>query len=156
MPALRERIEDIPILVQHFLEGANTNFGRSVAVISSDAMSQMIEYRWPGNIRELKNTIERAVLITDGATLTSKSLPPHISKQVDDKVSTPAPSTTQDLNETVKNVERQLILDALERSDGVQRKAAKMLGITERVLWYKVKKYEIKVSEDAPPDSEDS
>ena len=156
MPALRERIEDIPILAEHFLEGANTSFGRRVGAISSDAMNQLIEYRWPGNIRELKNTVERAVLIADGEILSSKSLPPHISKQVDDRPSAAAPTTTQDLNETVKNVERQLILDALERSDGVQRKAAKVLGITERVLWYKVKKYEIKVSENAPSESNDS
>ena len=156
MPALRERIEDVPILAEHFLEGANASFGRAVAAISSEAMNQLIEYRWPGNIRELKNTIERAVLIADGETLTSKSLPPHISKQVDDRPSAAAPTTTQDLNETVKNVERQLILDALERSDGVQRKAAKMLGITERVLWYKVKKYEIKVSEEALSEPDDA
>ena len=156
MPALRERIEDIPILAEHFLVGANTSFGRAVGVISSDAMNQLIEYRWPGNIRELKNTIERAVLIADGEILSSKSLPPHISKQVDDKPSAAAPTTTQNLNETVKSVERQLILDALERSDGVQRKAAKVLGITERVLWYKVRKYEIKVSEEAPSESDDS
>ena len=156
MPALRERIEDIPILAQHFLEAANTSFGRAVRTISSDAMNRLIEYPWSGNIRELKNTIERAVLMTDGETLTSKFLPPHISKEVDDKPSAAVPSTTQDLNETVKSVERQLILDALDRSDGIQRKAAKMLGITERVLWYKVKKYEIKVSEDAAPGSEDS
>ena len=156
MPALRERIEDIPILAEHFLEGANTSFGRRVGAISSDAMNHLIEYRWPGNIRELKNTVERAVLIADGEILSSKSLPPHISKQVDDRPSAAAPTTTQDLNETVKNAERQLILDALERSDGVQRKAAKVLGITERVLWYKVKKYEIKVSENAPSESNDS
>ena len=73
MPALRERIEDIPILAEHFLEGANTSFGRRVGAISSDAMNQLIEYRWPGNIRELKNTVERAVLIADGEILSSKS-----------------------------------------------------------------------------------
>ena len=94
--------------------------------------------------------------MTDGEVVTSKYLPPQISKGVDDRTATAAPSTTQNLNETVKNVERQLILDALERCDGVQRKAAKLLGVTERVLWYKVKKYGIKVTEDlssAPTDS---
>ena len=134
MPALRERIEDIPILAEHFLEEAGRSFGRDVKSISSDAMNRMIEYRWPGNVRELKNTVERGVLITDGDILTSKVLPPQISKQVDDKASPLIPESTQDLNETVKNVERQLIVDALDRSDGVQRRAAKMLGITERVL----------------------
>ncbi len=154
MPALRERIEDIPILADYFLGDANRNFGRTVQSISSDAMNRLIEYRWPGNVRELKNTVERSVLIADGEVLTSKFLPPHISKQVDDKGTATIPTATQDLNETVKSVERQLILDALERCDGVQRKAAKMLGITERVLWYKVKKYEIKVAEEVS--SEDS
>ncbi len=154
MPALRERIEDIPILADHFLADANRNFGRTVQSISSDAMNRLIEYRWPGNVRELKNTVERSVLIADGEVLTSKFLPPHISRQVDDKAPATIPTATQNLNETVRNVERQLILDALERCDGVQRKAAKMLGITERVLWYKVKKYEIKVAEEAS--SEDS
>ena len=151
-PALRERIEDIPILAEHFLEHANVSFGRSVQSISSDAMHRLIEYRWPGNVRELKNTIERSVLIADGNVLISKYLPPHISRQVDDKGPQIVTGGTQDLNETVRNVERQLIVDSLDRCDGVQRKAAKMLGITERVLWYKVKKYKINVSD---PDSTD-
>ena len=151
-PPLRERIEDIPILAEHFLENANRSFGRSVQSISSDAMSRLIEYRWPGNVRELKNTVERSVLIADGDVLVSKYLPPHISRQVDDKGPQIVTGGTQDLNETVRNVERQLIVDSLDRCDGVQRKAAKMLGITERVLWYKVKKYSIKVSDDGSSD----
>ena len=148
MPALRQRIEDIPILADHFMADATRRFGRSVASISSDAMNKLIEYRWPGNVRELKNTIERAVLISDGTVLTAKFLPPHINHQVEDLRGDPPPSSTNDLNKTIKSVERQLIVDALDRCDGVQRKAAKMLGITERVLWYKVKKYGIKVSDE--------
>jgi two-component system response regulator AtoC len=156
MPALRQRVEDIPILADHFMAQATRNFGRSVTSISSDAMTKLIEYRWPGNVRELKNTVERAVLISDGTVLTSKFLPPQINQDVDDSPGTPAPSSSQNLNETVRNVERQLIVDALERCDGVQRKAAKLLGITERVLWYKVKKYEIKVTDEAPSDEDDN
>ena len=101
-PALRERIEDIPILAEHFLEHANVSFGRSVQSISSDAMHRLIEYRWPGNVRELKNTIERSVLIADGNILISKYLPPHISRQVDDKGPQIVTGGTQDLNDPAR------------------------------------------------------
>ncbi|HYR43654.1 MAG TPA: sigma-54 dependent transcriptional regulator, partial [Terriglobia bacterium] len=88
MPALRERVEDIPILAEHFLNEANARFERSIRSISAEAMSHLMKYEWPGNVRELKNTIERSVLITDGDLLTSKFLPSHITKQVSDQ--TPA------------------------------------------------------------------
>jgi transcriptional regulator with GAF, ATPase, and Fis domain len=144
MPALRQRVEDIPILADHFLKDANKRFERSIASISSEAMNYLMKYEWPGNVRELKNTIERSVLVTDGDVLSSKFLPPHVTRSVSEQ--TPAsPRLEMDLAETLRNVERQLILDALERSDGVQRRAAKLLGITERVLWYKIKKLEISV-----------
>jgi transcriptional regulator with PAS, ATPase and Fis domain len=108
-------------------------------------MNRLMKYVWPGNVRELKNTIERSVLVTDGDVLSSKFLPQHITGNVSDKPSTDASHPDMDLIQTMRNVERQLILDALERSDGVQRKAAKLLGVTERVLWYKIKKLDIAV-----------
>ena len=152
MPALRQRVEDIPILAEHFLKEANTRFERSIRSISAEAMSCLMKYEWPGNVRELKNTIERSVLITDGDVLTSKFLPSHITKQVADKPSTNVPQLEMDLSETLRNVERQLIIDALDRADGVQRKAAKLLGITERVLWYKIKKLQIETGGQTPPE----
>ena len=152
MPALRERVEDIPILAEHFMIEAGQNFTRDVTSISSDAMNRLIEYRWPGNVRELKNTVERAVLITEGPVLTSRSLPAHVSHNVGDQPAGVIPSSGN-LKTTIRSVERQLIVDALDRSDGVQRKAAKLLGITERVLWYKVKKYEIPLGDDDPKPS---
>jgi two-component system response regulator AtoC len=152
MPALRQRVEDIPILAEHFLKEANARFERAIRSISSEAMSYLMKYEWPGNVRELKNTIERSVLITDGDVLTSKFLPIQIAKQVSDTTPTTAPSLEMDLATTIRNVERQLILDALERADGVQRKAAKMLGVTERVLWYKVKKHQIDIAGEVVPE----
>jgi transcriptional regulator with PAS, ATPase and Fis domain len=146
MPSLRQRVEDIPILADHFLKEANRRFETSIASISSEAMNYLMKYEWPGNVRELKNTIERSVLVTDGDVLASKFLPPHVTKNVSEKTSASIPRLDMDLAETLRNVERQLILDALERSDGVQRKAAKLLGITERMLWYKIKKLEISVA----------
>lgn len=147
-PSLRERIEDIPILAERFLSEANARFERSIKSISSEAVNYLMHYEWPGNVRELKNTIERTVLITDGDVLTSKFLPVHITKQVSDKSPAAVPRLDMDLSETMRNVERQLIIEALERSDNVQRKAAKLLGVTERVLWYKIKKLQIDVGGD--------
>jgi len=155
MPALRERVEDIPILAEHFLKEANARFERSIRSISAEAMSHLMKYEWPGNVRELKNTIERSVLITDGDLLTSKFLPSHITKQVSDQTSANAPVLEQDLATTLHNLERQLIIDALERADGVQRKAARFLGVTERVLWYKIKKLHVDVGTASAPEGID-
>jgi DNA-binding NtrC family response regulator len=151
-PALRQRIEDIPILTERFLQEANTRFERSIRSISAEAMTYLMKYEWPGNVRELKNTIERSVLITDGDVLTSKFLPVHITKQVSDQTPAKTPTLEMDLATTLRNVERQLIIDALDRADGVQRKAAKFLGVTERVLWYKIKKLQIDVGGAAIPE----
>ncbi len=154
-PPLRRRIEDIPILAEHFLKEANAKFERSIRSISSEAINYMMRYEWPGNVRELKNTIERSVLIADGDVLTSKFLPVHVTKLVADQPSPNVPTADTDLGETLKNVERQLIVDALERADGVQRKAAKLLGVTERVLWYKIKKLQIDIGGQQGPDGID-
>ena len=92
------------------------------------------------------------MLITDGDVLTSKFLPTHITKQVSDRTPATTPNLEMDLATTLRNVERQLIVDALERADGVQRKAAKLLGVTERVLWYKIKKLQIDVGNASAPE----
>jgi two-component system response regulator AtoC len=155
MPALRNRIEDIPLLAEHFLKEATAKFERPIRSISGEAMSYLMKYEWPGNVRELKNTIERSVLITDGDVLTSAFLPTHITKRVSDQSPANAPALEMDLATTLKNVERQLIQGALERADGVQRKAAKLLGVTERVLWYKIKKLQIDVGNAPAPEGMD-
>lgn len=151
VPALRDRIEDVPVLAEHFLDDARKRFERQVNSISPEAMDCLMRYRWPGNVRELKNTIERAVLIADGDTLTSKCLPVQTAQLKGEKSAMAATTAQGNLEETLANIERQLIIDALERADGVQRHAAKLLGITERVLWYKVKKYGIEVGSEKQP-----
>jgi DNA-binding NtrC family response regulator len=154
-PALRQRVEDIPILADRFLKEANARFERSIRSISAEAMSNLMKYEWPGNVRELKNTIERSVLIADGDVLTSKFLPTHITKHVSDQSPAATPALEMDLATTLRNVERQLIVDALERADGVQRRAARLLGVTERVLWYKIKKLQIDTGGDGAPEGLD-
>jgi DNA-binding NtrC family response regulator len=155
MPSLRQRVEDIPILSEHFLKEANARFELSIRSISAEAVTHLMRYEWPGNVRELKNTIERSVLITDGDVLTSKFLPRHVTRQVSDQTPANTPALDMDLARTLRNVERELIIDALERADGVQRKAAKLLGVTERVLWYKIKKLKIDVDGASAPEGMD-
>ncbi len=129
------------------MKEAALRFKRPVNSISAQAMNHLMTYKWPGNIRELKNTIERSVLITDGDTVTLKALPNHVTEIADRPAAAAGePQLQIDLIQTLRNVERQLILNALEQAEGVQRKAAELLGITERVLWYKIKKLQIDVA----------
>src|SRR5204862_4875138 len=102
VPPLRDRVEDIPILAEHFLNEANARFDRLIRSISAEAMTHLMKYEWPGNVRELKNTIERSVLITDGDRLTSKFLPSHITTQVSDRSPANAPTPVLDLATTMR------------------------------------------------------
>src|SRR2546428_9906536 len=99
--------------------------------------------------------MELPVLTPGGAFLLSNFLPSHITKQVSDQAPANAPTLEMDLATTLRNLERQLIIDALERADGIQRKAAKFLGVTERVLWYKIKKLRIDVGNASAPEGMD-
>jgi Nif-specific regulatory protein len=149
MPPLRERKEDIPQLVNHFLQKANQANKKNVKFISDAAMEYLVGYAWPGNVRELENSVERAIVMSNGDTLTLDVLPiPGIKK------TTGAPSAAADagslkgsavpLSDAVANLEKQMILMALEKATWNQRKAAQMLGITERILGYKIKTYSLK------------
>lgn len=161
MPALRERKEDIPLLVKHFLEETNRENNKNVHYVSDEAMEYLMNYAWPGNIRELENAIERAVILCQSDTLTpnlfpipgTKSNPVLASFNPPDSYSLLEMPGTHSLPETVENLERQMIDRAMKQTSGNQRKAAKILGITERMLGYKLKLYGIKGSkEDASPD----
>ena len=98
----------------------------------------LTRYHWPGNIRELENCVERAVLLCNGDVIRSEHLPPSLQM-----VKKTGPAVKRSLSEIIANTERELIVDALKKFDGQQRKAAQALGITERILGYKVKKYNI-------------
>ena len=98
----------------------------------------LTRYHWPGNIRELENCIERAVLLCDGDVIRSEHLPPSLQMIKKDGA-----VAKRSLTETIENKERELIVDALKKSGGQQRKAAAELGITERMLGYKINKYNI-------------
>ncbi|MCP4593417.1 MAG: AAA family ATPase, partial [bacterium] len=111
---------------------------KPITRISTPAIDMLTHYHWPGNIRELENCIERAVLLCSDDVIRSEHLPPSL--QMIDKEERTAQTS---LTEIIANKERELIVDALKRTDGRQRRAAAELGVTERILGYKIKKYGI-------------
>lgn len=135
IPPLRKRREDIPLLIQHFL--GKYAPARSVS-LSREALDRLMKYDWPGNIRELENAVERAVVLSREDTLTSKDFPCCSQRRI------PLESGTvrQTLPEMVQELERTMIRQALQETQGNQSHAARLLGLTERNLRYKLKKYE--------------
>ena len=142
LPPLRARKEDIPLLVEHFLKKYNRENKKNVASLSKEARDLLVRYDYPGNVRELENIVERAVVLCRGDTLTTQDLPLNL-REGKAEAALERDRGTQSLPGTLEEIERQLILKALERSGGVQTKAAEELGISERVLRYKMKKYSL-------------
>lgn len=138
LPPLRERKDDIMLLADYFLERLAAENNKDISRISTPAIEMLTSYHWPGNIRELENCIERAVLLCDGDVVRSEHLPPSL--QMVKKTESIAKAS---LIEIIGNKEKELIVDALKKCGGQQRSTAKELGITERVLGYKIKKYNI-------------
>jgi two-component system response regulator AtoC len=149
VPPLRERREEIPDLVTHFLNEANARLGRAVQRVSPDAMAALMEYEWPGNVREVKNAIERAVVVTEGEVVLLNSLPPVLQATAaglrgPDAEQVTAPSSAS-LDDRMAQLERAFVIEALTRAAGVQAAAARILGVTERSVWHLVKKHKIEV-----------
>jgi DNA-binding NtrC family response regulator len=157
LPSLRERPDDIPLLAEHFLRSAANEFGREVEGITNDAMNAMQTHRWPGNIRELENVIQRAVLLTKSRSIDCESLPKSIfvgannfSQPISREPNTPTsvqPSTSrnitevpQTLSEALEAPERQIILNVLKANDWNRNITADQLGINRTTLYKKMKK----------------
>jgi Nif-specific regulatory protein len=138
LPPLRERKDDIMFLADYFLEKYAAENNKNITRISTPSIEMLTRYHWPGNVRELENCIERAVLLCDGDVIRSEHLPPSL--QMIKKTEQVA---SRSMAETIANMERELIVDALKKCGGRQRRAARELGITERILGYKIKKYNI-------------
>jgi DNA-binding NtrC family response regulator len=142
LPPLRERKEDIPPLIEHFLKKYSRENQKPVVSLSKEAKDLLMNYPYPGNIRELENIIERAVVLCRGDSITTQDLPLNLQEsKAEDLMKEMAGGRT--LRETLEEIERLQINQALEKSHGVQTKAAEELGISERVLRYKMKKYGI-------------
>jgi Nif-specific regulatory protein len=138
IPPLRERRADILLLADYFVEKYSTANHKYIRRISTPAIDMLMSYHWPGNVRELENCIERAVLLSDDGVIHGYHLPPTL--QTAEASGTVHPGALQ---ETLDNVERELILDALKSSRGNMAKAARELGVSERVMGLRIKKHGI-------------
>jgi Nif-specific regulatory protein len=138
LPPLRERKSDIILLSDYFLEKYSRETGKHITRISTPAIDMLMSYHWPGNVRELESCIERAVLVCRESAIRSEHLPPSLQTAVQ-----PGLSDGNTLTGAVENLEREMILEAMKGNHGHQGRAAQQLGITMRILGYKLKKYVI-------------
>jgi transcriptional regulator with GAF, ATPase, and Fis domain len=145
LPPLRDRREDIPLFLERFLAEFGPALGKRGLSFAPDAARALAAYSWPGNIRELQNCVERSVLSARGGAIGAADLPPDIAqapgRRPDRDLQFP-----MDLDAECANFERSRIVAALRQTEGVQVRAAEILGITERSLWHRIKKLEITVS----------
>jgi two-component system, NtrC family, response regulator AtoC len=138
IPPLRERREDIPVLMEHFVEKHRQRTGKRIGGVDPDVAETLQRYDWPGNVRELENTIERAVVLATGPILTSASV------SMIGATSAPSPGLPSlRLHQNLEWVERETIRRALEQSGGIKKDAAELMGISQRALSYYLAKYRI-------------
>jgi len=142
LPPLRERREDIPALVEHFLSKSAGEVG-----ITSAALQLLMAYSWPGNVRELQNVIERASVICEDGHIEPCHLPAPITSAFEksDAPNTPNLPPGTSLDDRLAEIEKNLIIEALRKTDGVQVRATELLGINQRSLWHRIKKHDIDV-----------
>jgi two-component system response regulator AtoC len=141
VPPLRERREDISVLVDHFLDHFRRTLGKPVRRISDDALDRLLAYAWPGNVRELENVMERALILAEGERITLRELPENVVSPA--KGSPGASSADLSLRRARKALEADLIERALRTTDGNRTHAARLLQISHRALLYKIKEYGI-------------
>jgi DNA-binding NtrC family response regulator len=135
LPALRDRSEDIPLLVEHFIEKYNSRRHEKIVKVSDEVMELFMKYRWPGNVRELENTIERAFVIEETDTITESSLPPQLVRR---------PEGDAGIKPTLEIVEKNHIEKVLHENQWNISLTARQLGIDRKTLYDKIKKFRLK------------
>jgi two-component system NtrC family response regulator len=143
LPPLRERKEDIPALMEHFIRKYGRENKKNIAGVTAETRDLLMRYNYPGNVRELENIIERAVVLTKGEIISSADIPLHL-KTMESEEKICVAKRDGSLTDTLDTVERGIIMDALKSAGGVQTRAAEKLVISERVLRYKLKKFKIR------------
>jgi len=152
MPPLRDHIEDLPLLAQHFMDIYSEKLGKEGVVLSEGALRTFATYSWPGNVRELENAIQRGLALCDGKELLAAYLPTEIVGAV--ALDTSADLTLSvgpdgvEMEDLLENYERQLLASALDASGGVKKEAARLLGITFRSLRYRLQKMDLEEPEE--------
>jgi len=140
LPALSERTEDIPALIDYFLKDAATEVGSKVTGITDDALMVLLHYDWPGNVRQLRNTIRTMVVMCDRDQLNVQDIPPDIAQRRQLIAGSQQPALG---NVSLNELEKQAIEETLAKTKGNREKAAKILGIGERTLYRKIKEYNL-------------
>jgi len=136
LPPLKERREDIPLLVHHFIEKYNGETGKRVQGVAPGAMAVLQGYAWPGNIRELRNTVERAMILVDGDVIEEEHLPPDMQPSRPEAATLRLP-----MGISLDQVEKEYILASLQRNGGNKARTADALGISEKTLYNKLNRY---------------
>jgi DNA-binding NtrC family response regulator len=142
IPPLRERKEDIPKLTDNFVRRFSEQLGRPVPQLAAETLERLRSYAWPGNVRELQNAIEHALVLCDGAVLTSKFLPQEIQMP---SLGVSADGASGPAATTLEAVQRQALIEALQRAGGNKKRAAEILGIHRPTLYAKMKRFGIQV-----------
>ncbi len=143
IPPLRERSEDIPLLVEHFMQVNRKRLCLNVSSIEQDALASLLSYPWPGNIRELENCIERAMILSEGESITVGSLPKSLRRDLQSTSARTSEHETLSIKHHTRTLEETLIRRALEQTHGNRTHAAKLLEISHRTLLYKLKEYNL-------------
>jgi len=151
LPPLRERVDDIPLLVHHFVEKYAVELGRRIRGCTDEVLEILAGYPFPGNVRELENIVERAVALARGDVIDREALPPTVLQPRAGGSQARIPAEGIDLDQVVNAYERSLIREALERSGGVKKRAAQLLGISFRSFRYRLEK--LGLESDPPGDA---
>ena len=144
VPPLRDRREDIPVLLDHFIARNNARFGTNIAGITPEARRLLLEYPWPGNVRELENTIERSMVLAEGETISVEDLPER-TREARDPIQSHLTTGELSIKKTSRIIEEILIRRALTKTKGNRTRAAEVLEISHRALLYKIKDYAIEL-----------
>lgn len=142
VPPLRDRREDIQLLIEHFVSRNNTRLGISIRGLDTEARRLLYEYAWPGNVRELENTIERAMVLSEGEQIVASDLPDRV-REARDPIQLQLQSGELSVKKTTRIIEEILIRRALQKTKGNRTRAAEVLEISHRALLYKIKDYQI-------------
>jgi two-component system, NtrC family, response regulator AtoC len=143
LPPLRERREDIPILLNHFVEKFAPRFNKQIKGFTKDATETLLNYEWSGNVRELENAMERAIALSETDTIQSGDLPPYLHEKTRGASELYIPHEELSIKKMSRRVEEELIRRALGKTNGNRTQAARLLEISHRALIYKIKEYEL-------------
>ncbi|MBU4261846.1 MAG: sigma-54 dependent transcriptional regulator [Proteobacteria bacterium] len=144
VPPLRERREDIPLLVEHFVQKYNIRLGLKIEAVHPDCLQRMMNYDWPGNVRELENVVERSMVLAEKDVLTTEILPPELLRQSGSSVRDDIFFWDEfSIKTNAKKLEKQLITKALAETKGNKTKASLLLEISLPALLYKIKEYNV-------------